>query len=119
MKSLIRMTCLTLLLTSCAANRYISHIGSINTFDSVTSDTLTGVKAAIDSARPNVQPGGSLANLKPAFNLLVDSYNTARSAYLDWRAVAKTNPAAPSTEVQAALTAATSALSQWFAQGGK
>ena len=113
------LTCLALAILPASCHGYQVHPGSVNQFDSVTADTLAGIKTTIDTARPQVQPGQPLANLKPAFNALVKAYEDARGPYLAWHDAAKVTPSTPSTQVQALLAAATKALSEWFAAGGK
>lgn len=112
MKTLLAGVMLAVVLMGC--HGYKAHPGSVNTFDSITADTLTGVKATIDAARPQLS-----APLKPAFSVLVTAYDTAIVSYKEWRNLAKQNPGTPAVQLQADLAAVTKALSAYFAAGGK
>lgn len=116
---LVLITGLLLALMPAGCHGYKVHPGSINTFDSVTADTLTGIKATLDAARPQLASGALPASLKPAFSVLATAYDTATASYKAWREVAKANPNTPATQLQADLAAATKALSAYFAAGGK
>ncbi len=116
----VLLTCLALAILPASCNRYQVHPGSINTFDSVTADTLASIKTTIDSARPQVADGQPLAKFKPQFNALVTAYDAAIGPYKAWHDAAKVTPSTSSTQVQALLAAATKALSEWStATGGK
>lgn len=102
-----------------ACHGYKAHPGSLNTFDSVTADTLTGVKATLDATRPKLQSGALPNSLKPAFADLAQAYDAAIASYRAWREAAAVNPASPAVQLQADLSAVTKALAAFTQAGGK
>lgn len=108
-----------IVLTAVGCHGYQVHHGSVNKFDSVTADTLTGVKATLDAARPKLVSGALPASAKPAFSALATAYDTAIASYKAWHDAAKQNPATPATKLQADLAIVTKTLSAYFAAGGK
>lgn len=122
MKKALSLLLMTLVLSSCAANTYVVHPNSINTYDSVTADTLTIIKTTIDNARPKLANGTLPASLKVPMNDLVKGYNTADDAYKAWRAAYKASPSTSQsalTVLQQAMAAVTAALNSWTQQGGQ
>lgn len=117
----ILLICLAL--TGCGGTTYVAHPGSINVFDSVTADTLTGMKATIDAARPLITNGTLPASLKTPVNDLIQAYNTAQAGYLAWRTAMQSGTAAQQsttlTQLQSDLNAATAALAAYIQAGGK
>ena len=75
---------------ACAAH-YKIHPGALNATDSAAYDTLLIAEAAIDQARAENQTHPLSAGTKDALNILVDSYNVARTAWLTYRGAIATN----------------------------
>lgn len=110
-----------LMFSACHGIQVPVHPGSINTFDSVTADTLTSIKATIDGARTNIANGTLPASLKGPVNNMITAYNTADAGYLAWRNAVTNNQdsSALLTQAQAALAGLTQALTAYTAAGGK
>src|SRR5213593_4705073 len=90
-----QLSCLLLVVAvlfigACAAH-YKIHPGALNATDSAAYDTLLIAEAAIDQARAENQTHPLSAGAKDALNILVDSYNVARSAWLTYRGAIATN----------------------------
>ncbi len=90
-----QLSCLLLVVAvlfigACAAH-YKIHPGALNATDSAAYDTLLIAEAAIDQARAENQTHPLSAGAKDALNILVDSYNVARTAWLTYRGAIATN----------------------------
>ncbi len=92
---------LCMALTSCAA--YMVHPGAVNKSDSVAYDTLLVAGAVIDQAKVEITAGKLPATLKPAFNRLVVSYNTARNVWLTYRTAVKAGNRVDDTTLKSAI----------------
>jgi hypothetical protein len=80
-----------LVLTAACTAHYKLHPGALNTTDSAAYDTLLIAEAAIDQARSENQTRPFSAEAKDALNILIQSYNVTRAAWLTYRGAVATS----------------------------
>lgn len=94
MLKIAKLLILLTLLPSC--HGYIVHPGAVNTFDSMTYDTINAISDTIDIARVQIKNGLLPDRVRPILNHLVDAYNVAYPAHQIWHALMlKNEPAGP------------------------
>ncbi len=103
------------LLSSCAANTYVVHPGSINTFDSVTADVLLQAKTLLDHTRTMVN-----GKTTGAWAALAKAYDTANASYKVWRQFALATPTTPpdNTTLKKQLADLSTSIKNWNTVSG-
>lgn len=110
MLKVAKLLILLTLLPSC--HGYMVHPGAVNTFDSVTYDTIMAAQTTIEVARVQFKNGVLPERLKPVFNHLVDVFNVAYPAHQVWHELMlKNEPASTQlTALNKSLTELSTAL---------
>lgn len=75
MKRLVLVLVLLFTMPGCA--NYVVHPGAVSVFESKTYDVINDANSIIEFTRPKLANGTLPATLKPAFNKLVEAFNTA------------------------------------------
>lgn len=68
-----------------ACHGYQTHPGAINITDSKIYDVMSAAKTIEKEATPKFASGDLPVSLKPAFNAVMRSYNTALPLYKTWQ----------------------------------
>lgn len=88
MKALLAAPLVAALLTlACASKNVQVHPGAVSTLDSQAYDTLLIAQEVITQAQASYRARSLPEAAKPVINRAVDSYNIARAAWLEYRAI--------------------------------
>lgn len=106
MLKIAKLLILLTLLPSC--HGYIVHPGAVNTFDSVTYDTIMATQTTVETAREHLKNGVLPDRIRPILNHLIDVLNVAEPAHKVWHDLMLKNQ--PASDQLIALNKALSEL---------